>query len=48
MKGAEGSCAHLVFCKNINSTLADRKSCDTVSVMHSLLVPDREKAELLH
>lgn len=48
VKGAEGSCAHLLCCKNINSTLADRELSDTVAVMQSLLMADREKAQLLH
>lgn len=45
VKGADGSCAHIVCCKNINTTLADREFSDTVSVMQSLLMPDREKKQ---
>lgn len=40
---------HVFFCcKNINSTGADSELSDTVGVTQSLLMSDREKAQLLH
>lgn len=40
---------HVFFvAKNINSARADSELSDTVGVMQSSLVADREKAQLLH